>query len=171
VSTTTTSPSSGLSKCLDPNPYTFEKPNDEFPKTPWTTGGDGVWEINKNAKEGENAIKSPDLVGSSTKAFSNATLALDCKDFPGGVLTFNVRAPVVPPYDVFIWYVDGVEVGRLAGEREWKAIPVPIAPGPHTVDFQYLYNEFENPDVLSISVPDVREGAVWINNVSLEEGV
>jgi hypothetical protein len=148
-----------LSSCLDPNPYTFEKPN-------------GDWEIDKkNGQEGKNSIKSPDLEGSSTKAFSNATLTLDCKDFPGGVLKFNVLAPVTPPFDIFVWYVDGVEVGRLAAESDWKEIPVPIAPGPHTIDFQYLFNEFENPDVLSIPAPDIRQGAVWIDTVSLEASV
>lgn len=174
-SATTESPVGGpnWSSCLDPNPYTFEKPDDEFPKKPWTTGGDGDWQIDKkNAQEGKNSIKSPDLESlGSSKSFSNATLAIDCKDFPGGVLIFNVLAPVIPPYDIFVWYVDGVEIGRTANAVEWIEIPVPMAPGSHTVDFQYQYNPFDTPDLLSIPVPPGRQGAVWIDVVGLKAGV
>mmetsp|Transcript_39040 Transcript_39040/g.57588 ORF Transcript_39040/g.57588 Transcript_39040/m.57588 type:complete len:675 (-) Transcript_39040:957-2981(-) len=152
---------------LDPNPYTFEPPNNVFPVAPWTTGGDGVWTIDDtNAQEGTYSIKSPDLDGSEGTAVSNATLAI-CDDFAGGVLMFNTLAPVVPPYDILVWYVDGVEISRLAGEPEWSAVPISLPPGAHRIDFQYQYNPFSLPE-LPDDPPPIRQGAVWIDAVGLQ---
>jgi len=152
---------------LDPNPYTFEPPNNVFPVAPWTTGGDGVWTIDDtNAQEGTYSIKSPDLDGSEGTAVSNATLAI-CDDFAGGVLMFNTLAPVVPPYDILVWYVDGVEISRLAGEPEWSAVPISLPPGAHRIDFQYQYNPFSLPE-LPNDPPPIRQGAVWIDAVGLQ---
>jgi len=152
---------------LDPNPYTFEPPNNNFPEAPWTTGGDGVWAIDDtNAQDGTYSIRSPDLEGSEGTAVSNATLAI-CDDFAGGVLTFNALAAVVPPYDIFVWFVDGVEISRLAGTPEWTPIPITLTPGAHRIDFQYQYNPF-NLTELPADPPDVRQGAVWIDAVELQ---
>ena len=152
---------------LDPNPYTFEPPNNVFPKEPWTTGGDGVWEIDDTiAQEGTYSIRSPDLDGSEGQAASNATLAI-CDDFGGGVLTFNTLAPVVPPYDILIWYVDGFEISRLASVAEWSVQAISLTPGPHRIDFQYQYNPFSIPD-LPGNPPPNRQGAVWIDAVLLQ---
>jgi hypothetical protein len=153
---------------FEPNPYTFEPPNNDFPKAPWTTGGDGVWTIDDaNSQEGTYAIKSPNLEGSSTVSISNATLTI-CSDFAGGTLSFNVLAPVLPPHDFFIWYVDGVEVSRLANALEWRSIPIPLTPGAHIVDFQYQYNPNSVPDLSSIPFPPDRQGAVWIDALELQ---
>ena len=153
---------------LDPNhPYTFEPPNNVFPVAPWTTGGDGVWAIDDtNAQEGTYSIKSPDLDGSEGTAVSNATLAI-CDDFAGGVLMFNTLAPILPPYDILVWYVDGVEISRLAGEPEWSAVPISLPPGAHRIDFQYQYNPFSLPE-LPNDPPPIRQGAVWIDAVGLQ---
>ncbi len=153
---------------FEPNPYTFEPPNNDFPKAPWTTGGDGVWTIDDaNSQEGTYAIKSPNLEGSPTVSISNATLTI-CSDFAGGTLSFNVLAPVLPPHDFFIWYVDGVEVSRLANALEWRSIPIPLTPGAHIVDFQYQYNPNSVPDLSSIPFPPDRQGAVWIDVLELQ---
>ena len=157
-----------ISQCtpFDPNPWTFEPPNNVFPKAPWSTGGDGVWAIDdSNSQEGTYSIKSPILETSEGSAFSNATLAI-CDDFNGGVLNFNTLAPVIPPYDVLVWYVDGVEISRLAGSPEWRIISIPLSPGAHQIDFQYQYNPFDLPELPS-DPPTVREGSVWIDAVEL----
>jgi len=155
---------------LDPNPYTFEPPNNVFPEAPWTTGGDGVWAIDDtNAQEGTYSIKSPDLEGSEGTAVSNATLAI-CDDFAGGALTFNALAAVVPPYDIFVWFVDGVEVSRIAATAEWTPIPINLTPGAHRIDFQYQYNPFNLPE-LPADPPPIRQGAVWIDAVALQQNV
>jgi hypothetical protein len=159
---------SGTCAPFEPNPYTFEPPNNDFPKAPWTTGGDGVWTIDDaNSQEGTYAIKSPNLEGSPTVAISNATLTI-CDDFAGGTLSFNVLAPVLPPHDFFIWYVDGVEVSRLANALEWRSIPIPLTAGAHIVDFQYQYNPNSVPDLSSIPFPPDRQGAVWIDVLELQ---
>ncbi|KAL7491152.1 hypothetical protein ACHAWT_000622 [Skeletonema menzelii] len=150
---------------LDPNPYSFEPPNNVFPKAPWTTGGDGEWTIDDTNAIGSYSIKSPNLEGSEGAAFSNATLAI-CDDFNGGVLNFNTLAPVLPPYDVLVWFVDGVEISRIAGSPEWMAISIPLTPGAHQIDFQYQYNPFDLP-VLPPDLPEGRQGAVWIDTVEL----
>ena len=152
---------------LDPNPYTFEPPNNVFPNAPWTTGGDGVWAIDDtNAQEGTYSIKSPNLEGSEGTAVSNATLAI-CDDFAGGVLTFSVLAPVIPPYDVLVWFVDGVETSQLAGQPDWNTIPISLTPGAHRIDFQYQYNPFNLPELPPDPLP-IRQGAVWIDTVALQ---
>ena len=150
---------------LDPNPYSFEPPNNVFPNAPWTTGGDGEWTIDDTNALGSYSIKSPNLEGSEGAAFSNATLAI-CDDFNGGVLNFNTLAPVLPPYDVLVWFVDGVEISRIAGSAEWMAISIPLTPGAHQIDFQYQYNPFDLP-VLPPDLPEGRQGAVWIDTVEL----
>ncbi|KAL7498722.1 hypothetical protein ACHAWT_008081, partial [Skeletonema menzelii] len=114
--------------------------------------------------EGTYSIKSPNLEGSEGAAFSNATLAI-CDDFGGGVLNFNTLAPVIPPHDVLVWFVDGVEISRLAGSPEWRVISIPLTPGAHQIDFQYQYNPFDLPELPDSSTS--REGAVWIDAVEL----
>ena len=75
---------------LDPNPYSFEPPNNVFPKPPWMTGGDGKWAIDETSSHtGKYSIRSPNFVGSPVLQESNATLAV-CDDFEGGPLIFRV---------------------------------------------------------------------------------
>jgi len=79
---------------------------------------------------------------------------------------FNALAPVLPPFDSLVWFIDGVENSQLAGQLEWRQLAIPLPPGAHRIDFQYQYNPFSVP-VLPDDQPPNRQGAVWIDAVSL----
>jgi len=150
---------------LDPNPYSFEPPNNVFPKAPWTTGGDGNWAIDDTSSHtGEFSIRSPNFVGSPVLQISNATLTV-CDDFEGGPLTFRVLSSVLPPQDNFIVYVDGTVAAQITDVKEYTEVQLALSSGPHIVDFSYRYNLF-SLDPLP-SVPPVILGAVWLDSVSL----
>jgi len=107
---------------LDPNPYSFEPPNDVFPKAPWSTGGDGKWAIDSTSSHtGKYSIRSPNFDGSPVLRISNATLTV-CDDYEGGPLTFQVLANVLPPRDNFIVYVDGEEAAKITDVKEFTEV-------------------------------------------------
>jgi len=134
-----------------------------FPTPPWTTGGDGEWFIDTaQAFEGTYSIRSPDLEGSPTAVYSNATI-VTCESFPGGVLSAQVLASVLPPSDLFIIYIDGDSAAQLVDVQEFTEVTLGIPPGVHVIDFSYRYNFF-NTDPLPPAPPE-RLGAVWLDNV------
>lgn len=153
---------------LNPNPYTFDPPNNEFPIQPWTTGGDGVWAIDSStASVGTYSIRSPNFDGEPIKQVSNATLEV-CDDFEGGPLTFYAIASVLPPQDVFIVYIDGEVAAQLVDVQTFEEVKLELKPGAHRVDFSYQYNIFsldpDSPDFENI--PNKILGAVWIDRIS-----
>ena len=165
--TPATSPRPTKPSCipLDPNPYSFEPPNNVFPKAPWTTGGDGKWEIDSTSSHaGKYSIRSPSFDGSPVKQISNATLTV-CDDYEGGPLTFRVLSSVLPPQDNFIIYVDGTVAAQVTDVKEFTEVKLALNPGPHRVDFSYQYNTF-NLDPLPPVPPEIL-GAVWLDSVSL----
>ena len=53
---------------------------------------------------------------------------------------------MLPPSNIFVIYVDGVNTAQLFGVSEWMDVELGLQPGPHRVDFSYQYNIFqENP--------------------------
>ncbi|KAL7497611.1 hypothetical protein ACHAWT_005689 [Skeletonema menzelii] len=150
---------------LDPNPYSFEPPNNVFPKAPWTTGGDGKWAIDDTSSHtGRYSIKSPNFFGSPGLKESNATLTV-CDDFEGGPLTFRVLSSVLPPQDNFVIYVDLLEAAQITDVQEYEEIQLELSSGPHRVDFIYRYNVF-SLDPLPAVPPEIL-GAVWLDSVAL----
>jgi len=150
---------------LDPNPYSFEPPNNVFPKPPWTTGGDGEWTIDDSSSyTGKYSIRSPNFDGSPVLQISNATLTV-CDDYAGGPLIFRVIASVLPPQDNFIVYVDGTVAAQITDVREWTEVKLELSSGAHKIDFSYRYNLF-NLDPLPPAPPTIL-GGVWIDSVSL----
>lgn len=153
---------------LDPNPYSFEPPNNVFPKPPWTTGGDGEWTIDDSSSQtGKYSIRSPNFDGSPVLQISNATLTV-CDDYAGGPLIFRVIASVLPPQDNFIVYVDGTVAAQITDVREWTEVKLELSSGAHRIDFSYRYNLF-NLDPLPPAPPTIL-GGVWIDSVSLGNG-
>ncbi|KAL7468613.1 hypothetical protein ACHAXS_008865 [Conticribra weissflogii] len=147
--------------CTDFTSDDFE--SGTFPTPPWTTGGDGEWFIDTaQAFEGTYSIRSPDLEGSTTAVYSNATI-VTCDNFVGGVLSAQVLASVLPPSDLFIIYIDGNSAAQLVDVQEFTEVTLGIPPGVHVIDFSYRYNFF-NTDPLPPAPPE-RLGAVWLDNV------
>ena len=141
---------------LEPNPESFEV--DKFPLPPWSTAGDGVWTLSsKKAYEGKSSLRSPKFEDRTTAATSNATLQV-CDDFPGGLLKLQMYASVQPPRDIFEIYIDGESAAQLVDIHEWTVLELGLEPGPHQIDFSYLYNVFNSEaGLLPLSTPE-REG-------------
>jgi hypothetical protein len=144
---------------LDPNPDSFEIGG--FPLQPWSTTGDGVWDLTtEKASQGTSSIRSPILEGSLAAAISNATLQV-CNDFPGGLLKLNVYASVQPPRDIFEIYIDGESAAQLVGVNEWTLLELGLEPGPHRIDFSYQFNMFNSDVGILPPSPEEREGECY----------
>jgi hypothetical protein len=174
------------------NPWTFEPPNNIFPKAPWTNGicrnfntpgfpivpCDGNWAIafdQKDPPTGSFSLKSPklDSLGTgNTKTFRGSAQLRLCKDFGGGRLRFKAFPGAVRPFDRLLVVVDGIIVTQLrdAGKvgEEWIFVPnadgLLLSKGPHQIEFQYEYNPF-NTDLATRPTNPNRVGAVWIDTV------
>ena len=149
---------------LDPNPDSFE--GGAFPSPPWSTGGAGDWALStEQAYNGTTSIKSPNLDGAEAPAISNVTLKICNDDFIGGILRFQVIVSVLPPYDIFQGYIDGVTAAQLADVNEWNNVAFALDAGPHRVVFSYQYKNFGTfgSDQLPPSPPQ-RQGK-WFERV------
>merc|ERR1711957_59603 len=148
---------------LSPNPDNFE--DAEFPSLPWSTGGAGNWSLStRHAYNGTTSIRAPKLDGVGMSSISNATLEI-CDGFTGGTLRFQAIASVMPPYDDFVVYIDGVSAAQLADVHEWTAVALELDAGPHRVDFSYQYNASRSDQMPPSS--QLRQGAVWVDYVAV----
>ncbi|EJK46032.1 hypothetical protein THAOC_35327 [Thalassiosira oceanica] len=139
----------------------------DFPRSPWSTSGDGNWTIDEgDTYQGLYSIKSPDFNGSPSKRTSRATFST-CEDFKGGTLTFSHLASVLPPSDVFVIYIDGTSVQHVIDVNDWSKYELKIPAGSHTVDFSYEYNIF-NISAMPPS-PPTRRGVVYLDAFVLTE--
>ncbi|KAL9190599.1 hypothetical protein ACHAXT_000305 [Thalassiosira profunda] len=132
----------------------------------WTTEGDGLWELtSERANSGVYSIKSPDFFDpeDTTAKTSNVTLVTN-PSWDSGALLFSVLAGVNIPFDDFVYYVDGIQRGRLEMMTEFEQQRIELSPGAHTIVFSYKWSPIEGLEFLPPVPPD-RIGAVFIDDV------
>ncbi|KAL3768922.1 hypothetical protein ACHAW5_001320 [Stephanodiscus triporus] len=136
----------------------------------WTTNPvlGGWYTTDEKSFLGDRSARSPDLHGPRAES----TMAVALPDYGVGELRFHVLAGIQLPFDAFEWYVDGELVGEIemptSGFEERVA---PLGPGPHVVEFVYVYNPGNSSLVESMPEETVKLaypfyiGAVYIDDV------
>lgn len=135
-----------------------------FPVEPWTTEGDGSWEITtERSNSGVYSIKSPTLNDGGLTSKTSSVTFTTAPDFGGGTFVFRVLAGVQMPIDDLLYFVDDVLVSQLTAAIEWETVSINLEPGEHKVRFDYKYNPI-GLEQLPPASPD-HIGAAFIDDV------
>ena len=130
---------------LDPNPDGFEVGETTWPNNPWSSSNeDGSWELSEEKSSGGLvSLMSPDLEtnGPAAQRLQSSVFLRLCEDFAGGTLRTEVYASVQAPRDIFLIKVDGnVEASFFTVNNIWSWVNITLTPGPHTIEYEYVYN-------------------------------
>jgi hypothetical protein len=112
----------------------------------YTTGGDADWFVTtQDAHEGFYSARAGDI---SHNDVSWLRRTVDT----GGALSFWYRVSSEEDYDFFNFYIDGGRVLHVAGESGWQEYTTTLAPGAHTLEWEYDkdYSESEGEDTVWI---------------------
>jgi hypothetical protein len=78
-------------------------------------------------------------------------------NFQAGNVSFYFKVSSEPDYDMFSFYVDGVQQQQWSGDLDWSSFSLPLAAGTHTLEWRYAKD------------PSLSQGldAAFIDNVLL----
>ena len=122
----------------------------------WRGAGDRPWaSTNGQAFSGARSLRSGDIGAGDT---SGAQVDVDVPD--GATLRFRYRVSSEGNFDFLRVRVDAAEVLAVSGERDWTLHEAPLAPGAHTLTFEYAKDD-------SL---DSGDDAAWIDAFEVERG-
>jgi len=118
----------------------------------WSTSGDATWSVQTNTVlAGSFSARSGAIGNSQTSSLMLTT------NFFGGTASFYFKVSSEPDWDIFSFYVDGVQQQAWSGEIDWTSFSLPLPGGTHTLEWRYTKD------------PSLSAGldAAFIDNVSL----
>jgi hypothetical protein len=108
----------------------FETGN--FSKIGWTSSGDAPWTVQSSNVLAGNYSAQSGAIGNS----QSSSLILTTNFFDG-TATFYFKVSSEPDFDVFSFFVDGVQQQQGSGEIDWTSFSFPLAAGTHTLEWRY----------------------------------
>ncbi|MCK4311823.1 MAG: T9SS type A sorting domain-containing protein [Candidatus Cloacimonetes bacterium] len=134
----------------------------DFSSFLWEFGGNADWEISTNAWEGSYCGKSGTIGHNQTSSLilnfdvlCNSEISFyrktSCEDV--GSVTGNY-------YDYLVFYIDGIEMDKWAGETPWGLVTFDVTAGNHT--FKWMYHK----DVGVVGGQD----CVWVDYIVFPPG-
>ena len=119
-----------------------------------SSGTNASWSVASDAaSQGALSLKSDDINDGETAGIEYSG------NFHAGTISFDRKVSSENYYDYLIFYIDGVEQARWAGDVNWSTVSYSVTAGTHT--FKWLYSK----DGSVSSGAD----AAWIDEVSLPE--
>ncbi|MEW6218941.1 MAG: hypothetical protein AB1634_05315 [Thermodesulfobacteriota bacterium] len=107
----------------------------DLAKLPWLTGGTGAWAIEEEVtRGGRYAVAAPLDLGAGESSFLEVTLEVES----AGELSFWHRESTAADQDYLRLLIDGEEHGNWSGEDSWSRADVAVAPGRHTLRWEYV---------------------------------
>lgn len=129
----------------------FESGN--FLKSNWNFRGSKPWEISTSVKsEGIYAAKSGAI--SHTE---QSELYLEGLVLFNDTISFYRKVSSESGYDFLEFYVDGNELGRWSGNKDWEKVSYPVSAGNHRFSWIYAKDEATSAGF----------DAAWIDNIQL----
>ncbi len=106
--------------------------SDTLPK-PFDTYGNGKWFVTSDTVlQGEYAVRSADI-------FDNQETTLRLEKYTrSGYISFYYKVSSEANNDVFVFELDGEELGRWSGDVPWEYFSYKIPEGDHTFEWKYL---------------------------------
>ncbi len=102
------------------------------PPAGWRASGGAGWVADTTAHLGGTALGTGPLSDSAT-----ATLAFSVNAMRTTSLDFWYRTSTERRWDAFRVYVDMLPIVEASGEVDWTEVTSVLAPGPHTIRFEY----------------------------------
>jgi hypothetical protein len=111
-----------------------------FQKYPWRFFGETAWTINQASPfEGDYCAKSGTVTHNQQSA-----MYLQKEVLSASLISFYCKVSSEPNYDFLIFYIDGQEQGRWAGEMDWTLKSYPVKAGLHTFLWTYKKDVSQN---------------------------
>ena len=106
----------------------------DFSKFAWINSGDGKWGITFLERYGGTYGAGTDKIGDG----ENATLQVSIECI-SGYITFDYKVSSEEAYDYLKFYIDGVEMAKWSGMKDWEIASFPVEAGTRT--FEWIYSK------------------------------
>lgn len=136
--------------CGSGNTEDFESGN--FSSLPWTQNSN-PWEITGNAYDGDFCARSKTRLNGQQESRLNITWNSPNTDS----ISFYYKVSSEEGYDLFRFYIDGMERLSASGEVDWTRACYPISAGTHIISFSYAKDRYAESG----------SDCAWIDNISL----
>jgi len=98
----------------------------------WSSSGNLPWLVQTTTVLAGNYSARSGAIGNS----QTSSLILTT-NFHTGTASFYFKVSSEPDFDIFGFYVDGVQQQSWSGELDWTSFSVPLASGTHTLEWRY----------------------------------
>ncbi|MCK4652915.1 MAG: T9SS type A sorting domain-containing protein, partial [Candidatus Cloacimonetes bacterium] len=134
----------------------------DFSSFLWEFGGNADWEISTNAWEGSYCGKSGTIGHNQTSSLIlNFDVLCDSEiSFYRKTSCEDVGSVTGNYYDYLVFYIDGIEMDKWAGETPWGLVTFEVTAGNHT--FKWMYHK----DVGEVGGQD----CVWVDYIVFPPG-
>jgi hypothetical protein len=101
-------------------------------KINWATSGNLPWFVQTNTVlAGNYAARSGAIANRQSSSLLITT------NFDSGAVSFFFKVSSEPGFDLFNFYIDGVQQQSWSGEVDWTSFSTSIAAGTHTLEWRY----------------------------------
>ena len=109
----------------------------------WQFSGDADWQISDTAVEGLYSAKSGNIDNNQISEISLNIFTDDPSEvsFYKKVSCENVGSQTGNYYDYLVFYIDGVEQEKWAGEIDWSLSTFPLSSGEHILKWAYVKDQ------------------------------
>ncbi|MCQ2284163.1 MAG: T9SS type A sorting domain-containing protein [Bacteroidales bacterium] len=124
-----------------------------LPNIFYGTNSQPIWHIAyDDAHSGSFSMQSGIIGADDTTSVSLQTSAAVAQ-----TISFAYKVSSERNYDWFVFYIDGVQMDRWSGTIGWSTVSYPLAPGEHTLTWQY-HKDYSN---------NTGSDCVWVDDICI----